>query len=152
MTAPTTTLDAFDGLGPLEPEQPRERRPSSVPASPGGLTLPVLALAAMVSSPAIWQCLVAHTVPLQVMLERYVLIALGCLLVSEVVRRLLWPPAPATPTTPTTPTGSTGSTGPLGAGVSTRSAVDGLAARPTDGLAARPTDGLAPGPADGTRG
>src|SRR3954467_4144528 len=64
---------------------------------PGGLTLPVLALAALVCSPAIWQCLVRHALPLHVMLERYVVVALGCLLVSEAARRLLRPPADEAP-------------------------------------------------------
>jgi hypothetical protein len=62
---------------------------------PGGLTLPVLFFAALVASPAIWQCLVRHALPVHVMLERYVLIALGCLLVSEVALRLMPRPAAA---------------------------------------------------------
>ena len=111
MSTPTATLPSVEGRA----AQPR---PSSAPPSAGGLTLPVLALAALVCSPAIWQCLVRHTVPMQVMLERYVLIALGCLLVSEVVRRLLWPPAPAIPPSPPSHTGPTTSTDPVAAAVS----------------------------------
>jgi hypothetical protein len=93
-----TTLGTFaDRAAAFDPGQGRDAAPTPGPGWPGGLTLPVLALAALVSSPAIWQCLVRHTVPMHVMLERYVLIALGCLLVSEAVRRLLWPAVPATP-------------------------------------------------------
>jgi hypothetical protein len=67
--------------------------PALRPPRAGGLTLPVLAFAALVASPAIWQCLVRHELPTHVMLERYVLIAIGCLAVSEVARRLLPRPA-----------------------------------------------------------
>jgi hypothetical protein len=105
-----TTLTDFESHAAAEPERPRDTASTAGPAWPGGITLPVLALAALVCSPAIWQCLVSHTVPMQVMLERYVLVVLGCLLVSEVVRRLLWPPAPPAPTTPTTPAGAAAAT------------------------------------------
>ena len=79
---------SFDAGDDLDAETDRDL-PAADQAMLGGLTLPVLALAALVASPAIWQCLVRHTVPMHVMLERYVVIALGCLLVSEGVRRLL---------------------------------------------------------------
>lgn len=77
--------------------------PSLRPGHAGGLTLTVLALAALVASPAIWQCLVRHELPLHVMLERYVLIAVGCLAVSEVARRLL--PQPEAEAAPEIPAG-----------------------------------------------
>lgn len=93
MSTPMTTLSLFD-----RPEAARETRPAR---SSGGLTLPVLAFAALVASPAIWQCLVRHTVPMHVMLERYVVIALGCLLVSEGARRLMGSPTAADPADPT---------------------------------------------------
>ncbi|GAA1957553.1 hypothetical protein GCM10009798_16210 [Nocardioides panacihumi] len=80
-----TTLSLFDE--PSLPLDAGDQDPHTARA--GGLTLPVLAFAALVASPAIWQCLVRHTVPMHVMLERYVVIALGCLLVSEAARRLL---------------------------------------------------------------
>lgn len=49
-----------------------------------------LALAALIASPALWQCLVRHDLPLDVMLERAVVVVLGCVLLTEVVRR--WAP------------------------------------------------------------
>lgn len=97
-----TTLNAFEEQASAEAERTQDRTPDTAPALSGGLTLPVLALAALVASPAIYQCLVTHTVPMQVMLQRYVLIALGCLLVSEVVRRMIRPSTPAVPPTPST--------------------------------------------------
>jgi hypothetical protein len=99
-----TTLSLFDDQAALDRPAPPARLAQRVqPAQPdrpgrgGGLTLPVLALAALVASPAIWQCLVRHALPVQVMLERYVVIAVGCLLISEVARRLLRSGAPAEP-------------------------------------------------------
>jgi hypothetical protein len=82
--------DTFDD----EPEKtpviaPAPVVPPARSARHGGLTLPVLAFAALVASPAIWQCLVRHELAVHVMLERYVLIALGCLLVSEVALRMM---------------------------------------------------------------
>lgn len=60
-----------------------------------------LALAALIASPALWQCLVRHDLPLEVMLERAVVVALGCVLLTEVVRR--WaPPATGPATGPVT--------------------------------------------------
>jgi hypothetical protein len=87
----TTTVGGFEEGPAAQGPKAGHGTPAAGPARPGGLTLPVLVLAAVVASPAIYQCLVSHTVPVQVMLERYVLIALGCLVVSEGVRRLLWP-------------------------------------------------------------
>lgn len=85
-----TTLSLFDEpAAALDTESVRDLPPAPRPLRPGGLTLPVLAFAALVASPAIWQCLVRHALPMHVMLERYVAIAVGCLLVSEAVRRLL---------------------------------------------------------------
>ncbi|MDH2414609.1 hypothetical protein [Nocardioides sp. CER19] len=84
-----TTLSLFDEPERLDPHAVRDLPPTVRPVTPGGLSLSVLAFAALVASPAIWQCLVRHTVPMHVMLERYVVIALGCLLVSEAARRLL---------------------------------------------------------------
>src|SRR6478752_8383931 len=81
---------SFDAGDDLDAETDRDL-PAADQAMLGGLTLPVLAFAALVASPAIWQCLVRHTVPMHVMLERYVVIAIGCLLVSEAARRLLRP-------------------------------------------------------------
>ena len=90
-----TTLSLFDepplSIDVLGGQSVRELPATDRAVRAGGLTLPVLAFAALVASPAIWQCLVRHTVPMHVMLERYVVIALGCLLVSEVARRLLRP-------------------------------------------------------------
>lgn len=100
-----TTLSLFDDTATLEPvtvapaAAPAAHSPGDEAVRGGGLTLPVLAFAALVASPAIWQCLVRHDLPVHVMLERYVVIALGCLLVSEVARRLLPTPA-AAPDTP----------------------------------------------------
>jgi hypothetical protein len=86
-----TTMSMYDGPATqrLDPDAVRHVPRAARPTGAGGLTLPVLALAALVSSPAIYQCLVRHAIPTHVMLERYVLIALGCLLVSEVGRRFL---------------------------------------------------------------
>lgn len=84
-----TTLSLFDEPEPLDPHAVRQLPPAMRPVTPGGLSLSVLGLAALVASPAIWQCLVRHALPMHVMLERYVVIALGCLLVSEAARRLL---------------------------------------------------------------
>lgn len=80
-TAPMTRL-------PLDPPDP-----SSRPARGGGLTLPVLAAATLIAAPAMWQCLVRHVMPVNVMLERYVVIALGCWLLSEAARRWFGPGA-----------------------------------------------------------
>jgi hypothetical protein len=89
----TTTGDAASPLADLptaDDAAPTTRSARSArSARQGGLTLPMLAFAALVASPALWGCLVRHELPVQVMLERYVLIAVGCLAVSEVVRRLL---------------------------------------------------------------
>lgn len=80
---------SFDADDDHDAETVRDLPAAELAMRAGGLTLPVLAFAALVASPAIWQCLVRHTVPMHVMLERYVVIALGCLLVSEATRRLL---------------------------------------------------------------
>jgi hypothetical protein len=96
-----TTLTTFDDDGDLGADRTGD------PTGPGGLTLPVLALAALIASPAIWQCLVLHTVTTQVMLERYVVIALGCLLVSGGARRLLRPTPATAPARPTAPADAT---------------------------------------------
>jgi hypothetical protein len=84
-----TTLSLFDEPERLDPHAVRDVPPTVRPVGPGGLSLSVLGFAALVASPAIWQCLVRHAVPMHVMIERYVVIALGCLLVSEAARRLL---------------------------------------------------------------
>lgn len=97
-----TTLSLFDEPDALDPEPTagapldpdtvrdlRELLPAIRPVRSGGLALPVLAFATLVASPALWQGLVRHAVPMNVMLGRYAVIAVGCLLVAVVVRRLL---------------------------------------------------------------
>lgn len=102
-----TTLSLFDEPDALDPEPTagapldpdtvrdlRELLPAIRPVRSGGLALPVLGFATLVASPALWQGLVRHAVPMNVMLGRYAVIAVGCLLVAAVVRQLLRQAAP----------------------------------------------------------
>ncbi len=51
----------------------------------------ILALAALLTSPALWSGLVAGTMPLDVALTRYLLITAACWVVLSVVADLIWP-------------------------------------------------------------
>lgn len=84
MTATHTPPDAVrESTGTPEVAQLASARPGGTPG------LAALGLAALVCSPAIWQCLVRQAMPFEVMLGRYVVVALACLLVAEAARRYL---------------------------------------------------------------
>jgi len=66
-----------------DPEALRDRETISRAAKSGGITVPLLIVSTLVSSPALYQFLVKHSITISTMLERWVLITLGCWLVAE---------------------------------------------------------------------
>ncbi|WP_300682384.1 hypothetical protein [Nocardioides sp.] len=71
----------------MDPDMLRDRDTFAQALRPGGITVTLLSVSTLVSSPAIYQCLVRGSISATTMLVRWVLITLGCWLVSEVARR-----------------------------------------------------------------
>lgn len=82
--------------------------PGSVPSvqpppTLAGLSPEVLTVSSLLSMPAVWNAVVQRALPINVLLERYLVVLLTCALVAELVRRLgeggaLGPASPNSPT------------------------------------------------------
>ncbi len=77
----------WDTSTPLDPGVLRDRATLARALKPGGISVPMLIVATAMSSPALIQGLVRHSIAFNVMLERWVVITLGCWAISEGVRR-----------------------------------------------------------------
>jgi len=114
MSAPLTALS----VGPVPLVDHSAPRPV-------GLTTEVVTVSALLSMPAVWTSVVDRALPLDVLLERFMIVLLTCALLAELVRRLgeggalsralaeATPgAAPATGSASTTPTTATPDTAP----------------------------------------
>lgn len=58
------------------------------PAAAAGLTPEVFTVSGLLSMPAVWTAVVERALPVNVLLERFLIVLLTCTLVAELVRRL----------------------------------------------------------------
>lgn len=55
---------------------------------PSGATTEIVTVSALLSMPAVWTSLVDRTLPIDVLLERFMIVLLTCALLAELIRRL----------------------------------------------------------------
>lgn len=61
---------------------------NQTPAAAAGLTPEVFTVSGLLSMPAVWTAVVERALPVNVLLERFLIVLLTCTLVAELVRRL----------------------------------------------------------------
>lgn len=105
------------GPGALDPHVIGDRETFARALRPGGISIPTLIIATLIASPAIFQFAVRHSISVSTMLQRWVVITLGCWLLWEVLRRVLaWAQAAQTAATQADADGSAKAAQVLGDG------------------------------------
>lgn len=84
-----TPAPAASQRTPMDPDVVRDRERISLALKPGGISVALLIFSTVIASPAIFQCVVRQAISVTTMMERWVVITVGCWIITELVRRLL---------------------------------------------------------------